>query len=429
MAGVLPRALLLFPEGLSVSFSTFNLHPRLMAGVQALGYLAPTPIQAQAIPPALQGRDVMGLAQTGTGKTAAFALPMLQRLLQRPQRRLRALILAPTRELAEQIHVTIAALGQQTSVRSMALYGGVSMLPQLQQLRRGVDIAVACPGRLLDHLGQGMMDLSALEVLVLDEADRLFDMGFIPDIRRIVSYVPAQRQTLLFAATMPDDVRCLAHDILCDPITVQIGPMGPTPTVSHALYPVAPQDKTIGLLALLRHTQLASVLVFTRTKHRATRVAQQLANAGYGATALQGNLSQRQRQAAIDGFRAGTFQILVATDIAARGIDVAHISHVINYDMPDTPEAYTHRIGRAGRAARTGTAFTLVTSEDAGMVGTIEHGLGVTWERRVLPGYAESRHNSSYDTARPRPRPPSKAGGARRVPMFPARYPERQPVK
>jgi len=409
-----------------VSFSTFNFHPRIMAGVQALGYLTPTAIQAQAIPPVLQGRDVMGLAQTGTGKTAAFALPMLQRLLQRPHRRLRALILAPTRELAEQIHVTIEALGQQTSVRSMTLYGGVSMLPQLQQLHRGVDIAVACPGRLLDHLGQGTIDLSALEVLVLDEADRLFDMGFIPDIRRIVSYVPAQRQTLLFAATMPDDVRCLAHDILSDPITVQIGPMGPAPTVSHALYPVEPQSKTTGLLALLRHTQLASVLVFTRTKHRATRVAQQLASAGYGATALQGNLSQRQRQAAIDGFRAGVFQILVATDIAARGIDVAHISHVINYDMPDTPEAYTHRIGRAGRATRTGMAFTLATSEDAAMVGTIEHGLGVTWERRVLPGHAASRPSPTHATVSARLRPPRKAAGGRRAPMFPARYPERQ---
>jgi superfamily II DNA/RNA helicase len=247
----------------------FNFHPRIVAGVQALGYLTPTPIQQQAIPPALQGRDVMGLAQTGTGKTAAFALPILQRLLQRPHRHVRALIIAPTRELAEQIHVTIGTLGQQTAVRSMTLYGGVSILPQLQQVRRGVDIAVACPGRLLDHLRQGTVDLSSLEVLVLDEADRLFDMGFIPDIRQIMSYVPAQRQTLLFAATMPNDVRCLAHDILSDPVTVQVGPMGPAPTVSHALYPVEPQHKTTGLLALLRHTELASVLVFTRTQHRA----------------------------------------------------------------------------------------------------------------------------------------------------------------
>ena len=409
----------------------FNFHPRIMAGVQSLGYLTPTPIQQQAIPPVLQGRDVMGLAQTGTGKTAVFALPILQRLMQRPHRHVRALIIAPTRELAEQIHVEISALGRQTPVRSMSLYGGVSMLPQIQQLRRGIDIVVACPGRLLDHLRQGTVALSSLEVLVLDEADRLFDMGFIPDIRQIVAYVPTQRQTLLFAATMPDDVRYLAHDVLSDPVTVQVGPMGPTPTVSHALYPVEPQHKTTGLLALLRHTDLASVLVFTRTKHRATRVAQQLANAGYGATALQGNLSQRQRQAAIDGFRAGAFQILVATDIAARGIDVARISHVINYDMPDTPDAYTHRIGRAGRATRTGTAFTLVTRDDAAMVGTIERGLGVAMERRVLPGYEETRERPTYDydMAGAQPRPQRTSANSRRAPMFPARYPERRHAK
>jgi ATP-dependent RNA helicase RhlE len=408
----------------------FNFHPRIMAGVQALGYLTPTPIQRQAIPAVLQGRDVMGLAQTGTGKTAAFALPILQRLIQRTHRHVRALVIAPTRELAEQIHVEISALGRQTTARSMSLYGGVSMLPQLQQLRRGVDIVVACPGRLLDHLRQGTIDLSSLEVLVLDEADRLFDMGFIPDIRQIVAHVPAQRQTLLFAATMPDDVRRLAHDILSDPITVQVGSMGPTPTVSHVLYPVEQHHKTTGLLALLRHTDLASVLVFTRTKHRATRVAQQLASAGYGATVLQGNLSQRQRQAAIDGFRAGTFQILVATDIAARGIDVALISHVINYDMPDTPEAYTHRIGRAGRAARTGAAFTLVTRDDAAMVGTIERGLGVELERRMLPGHDESRLNPTHDAAVGlQPRLQRTAKGLRRPPMFPARYPELRHVQ
>ena len=404
----------------------FNFHPRIMAGVQSFGYLTPTPIQQQAIPPVLQGRDVMGLAQTGTGKTAAFALPILQRLIQRTHRHVRALIIAPTRELAEQIHVEISALGRQTTVRSMSLYGGVGMLPQIQQLRRGVDIVVACPGRLLDHLRQGTVNLSSLQVLVLDEADRLFDMGFIPDIRQIVSYVPAQRQTLLFAATMPDDVRRLAHDILSDPITVQASPLGPTPTVSHVLYPVEPQHKTTGLLALLRHTDLASVLVFTRTKQRAKRVAQQLANAGYGATALQGNLSQRQRQAAIDGFRAGAFQILVATDIAARGIDVARISHVINYDMPDTPDAYTHRIGRAGRAARTGVAFTLVTRDDVAMVGTIERGLGVALERRVLPGDDETRQRSTYDVAGLQPRLQRASEGSRRAPMFPPRYPDRQ---
>jgi ATP-dependent RNA helicase RhlE len=369
-----------------VSFTKFNFHSRIMAGVQALGYVEPTPIQLQAIPPVLQGRDVMGLAQTGTGKTAAFALPILQRLIQRPSRHVRALIIAPTRELAEQIHDTIRALGQQTRLRSVTLYGGVSISPQIYKLRHGADIVVACPGRLLDHLRQGTIDLAALEVLVLDEADRMFDMGFLPDIRRIVQYVPAQRQTLLFAATMPDDVRSIAHDILQDPVTIQVGAMVPVHTVSHALYPVEPHRKTASLLALLRHTDLASVLVFTRTKHRAKRVAQQLADAGYGATSLQGNLSQRQRQEALDGFRAGAFQILVATDIAARGIDVSRISHVINYDMPDTADAYTHRIGRTGRATRTGEAFTLITNEDAAMVRTIERGLGATLERRPLPG-------------------------------------------
>ena len=390
-----------------MSFTRFNFHARIMAGVQALGYVEPTPIQLQAIPPVLQGRDVMGLAQTGTGKTAAFALPILQRLIQRPGRHVRALIVAPTRELAEQIHDTIRALGQRTSLRSITLYGGVSLSPQIYQLRRGADIVVACPGRLLDHLGQGTVDLSGLEVLVLDEADRMFDMGFLPDIRRIVQSLPAQRQTLLFAATMPDDVRSIAQDILQDPVTVQVGAMVPVSTVSHALYPVEPHRKTASLLALLRHTDLVSVLVFTRTKHRAKRVAQQLADAGYGATSLQGNLSQRQRQAALDGFREGAFQILVATDIAARGIDVARISHVINYDMPDTAEAYTHRIGRTGRAAKTGEAFTLVTSEDAAMVRTIERGLGAPLERRTLPGRQsataprEAALTSAGRTARP----------------------------
>lgn len=357
-----------------------------MNGVQALGYQVPTPIQQQAIPPVLQGRDLMGLAQTGTGKTAAFALPIMQRLMHQRATGLRALVIAPTRELAEQIHGTFSILGQHTGLRSVTLYGGVSMVPQTQALRQGAAIAVACPGRLLDHLRQGTITLQRLQVLVLDEADHLFDMGFIPDIRRIVQYLPSQRQTLLFAATMPDDVRCLAHEILSDPVTVQVGALQPAPTVSQALCAVEPQRKTAFLLELLQHTTPTSAIVFTRTKHRAKRVAQQLAEAGYGATSLQGNLSQRQRQEALDGFREGTFQILVATDIAARGIDVARISHVINYDMPDTAEAYTHRIGRAGRATRTGQAFTFVTYEDTAMLRTIERGLGKALESHTLPG-------------------------------------------
>jgi len=385
-----------------VSFTSFHLHPHILAGVQALGYILPTSIQQQAIPPVLQGRDVLGLAQTGTGKTAAFVLPILQRLMQGPGGRVRALILAPTRELAEQIHTVTGALGQHTPLRQVTLYGGVGMQPQLQKLRAGVDIAVACPGRLLDHVSQGTINLSRLEVLVLDEADRLFDMGFLPDIRRIVRHVPAQRQTLLFSATMPKAIWHLAQDILRDPVTIQVDHTVPLPTISHALYPVAPHLKTALLTALFRHTRPASGLVFTRTKHQAKRVAHHLTQAGYHATSLQGNLSQSQRQAALEGFRNGAFEILVATDLAARGLDVWHISHVINYDMPETVDAYMHRIGRTGRAARTGVAFTLVTHDDAAMVSTLERALGTTLERRTLHGFEYATPRSAYDADRGR---------------------------
>jgi ATP-dependent RNA helicase RhlE len=326
----------------------------------------------------------MGLAQTGTGKTAAFALPILERLIKGPRGSVRALIIAPTRELAEQIHEAIGALGRQTKLRSITIYGGVGVNPQIQKLRAGVDIVVACPGRLLDHINQGTIDLSRIEVLVLDEADRMFDMGFLPDIRRILKHVPAKRQTLLFSATMPDDIRKLAHEVLHNPVTVQVGHTAPVNTVSHALYPVPQHLKTALLLELLKHTDTDSVLIFTRTKHRAKRVGQQLEKAGYRAASLQGNLSQNKRQAALDGFRDGSFQILVATDIAARGIDVSSISHVINYDMPDTADAYTHRIGRTGRAAKTGDAFTFITREDEDMVRSIERVLGEMVERRTL---------------------------------------------
>ncbi len=380
-----------------------------MAGVQAQGYTTPTPIQRQAIPYVMQGRDVMGLAQTGTGKTAAFVLPILERLLQGPRGRVRALIIAPTRELAEQIHESIKELGRQTKLHSITIYGGVSVNPQIQKLRAGVEVVVACPGRLLDHINQGTIRLSSLEVLVLDEADRMFDMGFLPDIRRILKHVPTKRQTLLFSATMPDDIRRLAHDILHDPVTVQIGHTAPVNTVSHALYPVGQHLKTALLLELLRHTDTGSVLVFTRTKHRAKRVAQQLEKAGYKAASLQGNLSQNRRQAALDGFRDGSFQVLVATDIAARGIDVSSISHVINYDIPDTVDAYTHRIGRTGRAAKTGDAFTLITREDEPVVRSIERVLGAKIERRTLKGFDYTKPAPARDAefARP-PREPQR---------------------
>ena len=370
-----------------MSFVSFNLHPQIAAGVKALGYSTPTPIQRQSIPPVLDGHDVMGLAQTGTGKTAAFVLPILERLIKGPRGRIRALIIAPTRELAEQINTAIADLGRQTRLHSISIYGGVAMNPQIQKLRAGVDIVVACPGRLLDHIQQGTINLSTLEVLVLDEADRMFDMGFLPDIRKIIKHVPAKRQTLLFAATMPDDIRRLAHDVLHAPVTVQVNVTIPVSTVAHALYPVDQHLKSALLLELLRHTDTESVLVFTRTKHRARRVGQQLEKAGYRATSLQGNLSQSQRQAALDGFRDGSYQVLVATDIAARGIDVSRISHVINFDMPDTIDAYTHRIGRTGRAEKTGDAFTFITREDRAMVGSIERVLGEELECRTLKDF------------------------------------------
>lgn len=367
-----------------MSFDSFNLQPRIVAGIQAAGYTTATPIQQQAIPPILQNKDVLGLAQTGTGKTAAFVLPILQKLFTGPRGVVRSLVVAPTRELAEQIHEAIRQLGQNTKIRSVAIYGGVGMTPQVQRLRQGVDIVVACPGRLLDHIEQKTVDLSRVEVLVLDEADRMFDMGFLPDIRKLLKLLPSQRQNLFFSATMPDDIRQLAREILKNPVTVQIDLAKPAVTVSHALYPVPQHLKTSLLMTLLHHIDTESVLVFARTKHRARRVSEQLARAGHKAAMLQGNMSQNKRQEAMDGFRNGKYKILVATDIAARGIDVTQISHVINYDMPDTADAYTHRIGRTGRAAKTGDAFTFVTQEDTDMIRMIERVLGEKLERRTV---------------------------------------------
>ncbi len=370
-----------------MSFEKFGFHPEIRAGVKASSFVAPTPIQTQAIPPILAGRDVLALAQTGTGKTAAFALPLLQRFRQQKGKRVRALILAPTRELAAQIDGEIRTLGQKTRVSSMTLYGGVNIRPQIARLKKGVDIVVACPGRLLDHIAQGTIDLSYLEVLVLDEADQMFDMGFLPDIRRILQHLPRRRQTLLFGATMPDEIRSLAREILVDPATIQVGKTAPVGTVSHAIYPVPQHLKTTLLLKLLRQTQAASILVFTRTKRRAKRLGEQLSKAGFQATSLQGDLPQTRRQEAMEGFRDGSYRILAATDIAARGIDVSRVSHVINYDIPDTAETYIHRIGRTGRASRKGDAFTLTGPEDEGMVRSIERLLSKPLERRTLTDF------------------------------------------
>jgi ATP-dependent RNA helicase RhlE len=370
-----------------VNFNSFSFHPQINAGITAAGYSTPTTIQERAIPPIMAGSDLMGLAQTGTGKTAAFVLPILQRLMKGPRGRLRALILAPTRELAEQTHTFIGMLGRQTGLRSVTLYGGVSAMPQIRALRRGVDIAVACPGRLLDLLGQRVVRLSDIEVLVLDEADQMLDMGFLPDIRRILQALPKDRQTLFFSATMPSEVRELSSEILTHPVMVELGHSKPVETVSHAIFPVDPARKTEMLLEMLRAEGSKQVLIFTRTKHRAKKLADQLSKAGYSATSLQGNLSQNRRQEAMDRFRSGRVRVLVATDIASRGIDVSKISHVINYDMPDTAEAYTHRIGRTGRMENLGTAFSLVTQEDLPMVRTIERLLNSALERREMEGF------------------------------------------
>jgi ATP-dependent RNA helicase RhlE len=400
-----------------MGFSSFQFHPKIAAGVKALGYNTPTPIQVQAIPPVLAGNDVMGLAQTGTGKTAAFVLPILERLLTGPRGKVRSLIIAPTRELAEQIHVSIGELGRNTHLRSCTIYGGVGVNPQIQKLRAGVDIVVACPGRLLDHLNQKTINLASLEVLVLDEADRMFDMGFLPDVRRIINQLPPKRQTLMFSATMPDDIRKLTDEVLRDPVTLKVGHTAPLNTVSHALYPVEQHLKTGLLMELLKQTDTESILIFTRTKHRAKRIGQQLEKAGYRAASLQGNLSQNKRQGALDGFRSGSYQILVATDIAARGIDVLSISHVINYDIPDTTDAYTHRIGRTGRAAKTGDAFTFVSREDEPLVKSIERVLGERIERRILKDFDYEKSASARDTEFARP---PRAAQPRRTQQKPA---------
>ena len=389
-----------------MSFEQFSLDRRIVAGVKSVGYTSPTPIQKAAIPIVLQGRDILGLAQTGTGKTAAFVLPILQRLSQGPRGKVRALIVAPTRELAEQIHQEIVGLARDTKIRSVTIYGGVSKGPQLAALRRGVEIVVACPGRLLDHVDAGDMNLSNVEVLVLDEADRMCDMGFLPDIRRIIRQVPEKRQTLFFSATMPKDIRTLADSILDNPETVQIGAIAPAETVSHALYPVPEDRRKEFLIAMLRRTSTGRVLIFTRTKHRARSLAIYIKKHGYQAAALQGNMTQNQRQQAINGFRNGKIDMLVATDIASRGIDVSKISHVINFDMPGTADAYTHRIGRTGRIGRSGEAFTFAVRGDGLMVRQIEKTLGTRLERRRLPDF---EYGGGFDPERQFPRSSSKS--------------------
>ncbi|MEW6518694.1 MAG: DEAD/DEAH box helicase [Thermodesulfobacteriota bacterium] len=403
-----------------MSFTSFHFHEKIAAAIKDCGYASPTPIQLQAIPPVLAGRDLLGLAQTGTGKTAAFVLPILQRLMTGPRKKVRALIVAPTRELAEQTHEYIGKMAGQTGLASAVVYGGVGKQGQIRQIRSGAEIIVACPGRLLDHLDDGAFHLNNLEMLVLDEADHMFDKGFLPAIRRILKYVPKKRQTLIFSATMPDEIRHLAQNILQAPETVQINHDLPAPTISHVLFQVEQQSKTALLKQLIEQTDMVSALIFTRTKHKAKTLALQLEKSGLSVTSLQGNLSQQKRQQALDGFKSGKFKILVATDIAARGIDVSRISHVVNYDMPDTAETYTHRTGRTGRACRTGEAFTFAGREDMKMIQLIERNLGKKMarpaspaiERDALADHAEMRAERPARVGNKSSHGPSRSAGA-----------------
>ncbi len=395
----------------ATGFAEFRFNSALQRGIAAAGFVEPRPIQTQTIPAGLQGRDVLGLAQTGTGKTAAFGLPVLERLVARPGGGPRVLILAPTRELASQISAEIRLLAGFTPIRIATVFGGVSAQPQRVALRARPQILVACPGRLLDLLEQGVARLEGIETLILDEADRMFDMGFLPDVRRIVSALPKVRQNLLFSATMPKEVRGLADQLLRNPHVVDLTHSVPALTIEHALYPTEGTEKLGLLQRLIAEDKFRSTIVFTRTKHRARRLAQQLNKLGHHAVALQGDMSQKQRDRAMTGFRKRQFEILVATDIAARGIDVERVSHVVNFDMPGTPDAYTHRIGRTGRAGCEGKAYTFVTADDHGLVRAIESNLGAPIPRRNVEAVAHTPAPGRSRGPGPRRslRPPAKS--------------------
>lgn len=374
-----------------MSFEHFQFHPSITTNISACGYTNPTPIQEKAIPPILAGQDVLGLAQTGTGKTAAFALPILQRLITGSQKKARAVIIAPTRELAEQIHDTITSMTNGTALRSVVIYGGVGKQPQINAIRSGVDIIVACPGRLLDILNEEGVSLRNVETFVLDEADHMFDKGFLPDIRRIIKKLPGKRQSLVFSATMPKAIRHLIEEVLVNPCTVQIDHALPAATISHTLIHVGKKQKSSLLKNLLTRQEMTSTVVFTRTKHKAKSLAIQLEKAGFKAASIQGNLSQQNRRRAMDGFRDGTFKVLVATDIAARGIDVSGVSHVVNYDVPDTAETYTHRTGRTGRAQKSGSAITFADNDDRMIVALIEKNLGKKMNLEQIESFADRK--------------------------------------
>jgi ATP-dependent RNA helicase RhlE len=380
----------------SVSFNDLKLVPEVLDAVRDAGYTHPTPIQQQAIPVALAGRDLIGLAQTGTGKTAGFTLPIIHNLLTaplsasdgKPAHRVRVLVLTPTRELSAQVEASFRKYAKYTDLRVVPIFGGVGLEPQSRELRRGVDVVIATPGRLIDHIERGNVTFDDLEVLVLDEADRMLDMGFAPQINRIVDEIPPYRQTLLFSATMPAEVEALGRKYLRKPVVVQVGRRSEAAsTVTHAVYPVPRERKSLLLIDLLRKPEMDSVLVFTRTKHGADRVVRHLEDEGISASAMHADKSQGERTRALEDFKAGKIRVLVATDIAQRGLDVSGISHVINYDVPQQPEDYVHRIGRTGRAAATGDAFTFMSPDEISMVRAIERTIGQQIPRISVAGF------------------------------------------
>jgi len=371
-----------------MSFTELALSPEILAAVERMGFEQPTPIQEKAIPPALQGQDILAAAMTGSGKTAAFLLPIMQRLQGKPRGTTRALVVAPTRELAAQIAEHLRELAGRTGITGAAIYGGVAMGPQEQAFRRGVDVIIATPGRLLDHLQYPYAKLNSVEVLVLDEADRMLDMGFLPDVRRILARVPAKRQTMLFSATLPEQIVALADDFLRNPVAFNVErKSAPASGITHTAYPV-PQDlKSHLLLAVLKQAASPNVLTFTRTKHRANRLADFLERRGVATARIHGNRSQAQRTEALAGFKAGRYRVLVATDIAARGIDVEELGLVVNFDVPHLPEDYIHRVGRTARAEATGDAYTFVSRDEEGELHAIERHIGKSLPRRLVEGF------------------------------------------
>jgi ATP-dependent RNA helicase RhlE len=413
-----------------MSFKNLGLDAPLLRGVSDLGFTAPTPIQRGAVPPALAGRDVIACAMTGSGKTAAFVLPLLQRLAGGPKGVTRALVLTPTRELAAQVEQSLRELGRHVPVRSVAVYGGVGQGPQQKALRSGVDVVVATPGRLLDHMGQGNTRFDRLEVLVLDEADRMLDMGFLPDVRRILSALPRRRQTLLFSATLPGPVVALSREFLSDPVRLDVErPSAPATGVEQTIMPVPQTAKPRLLLELLRRGEVETALVFTRTKHRANRLAAFLEKHGVACERIHGNRSQNQRQVALAAFKSGRLQVLVATDVAARGLDIEALPHVVNFDVPGQPEDYIHRVGRTARAGATGHAITFAAPEEGGELRAIERAVGRSLPKSRLEGFdyqaapaerfevpvgeriAAIRARKAEERARARAKAERKAGG------------------